>query len=355
MKSASLYGIKYSNRDFSQAETWGKNQFNSYFPIALVNYLDSKKLENIYLVLDDKLNVTHKTIKAEELYGINRKSNDLFYSFESPYTPYQKLVIGNLPRVDIVTQSQAKGHCLAPLEIKLTALPDNSTCDLSEKEFSTEIVIRPDTIVYLAYSIANLFKEKQHRNLQSLLGKRVNQIKDWTEGFEVIPYIKDMILSLDEVILSIIDKQTPILLQPVWKTEGKSPQLSENCLDVFVWSNLAFSQLFIDAGRNEIKGSKITRQIRTIIWLFKMLYDYAHKGQINYTKIIDELSYNTKNDKAFAVSGKTTHKYLACPELIKPRIKKKEIKNIILGGGQKLLSPERRFDAIIYNSPELFK
>ena len=36
------------------------------------------------------------------------------------------------------------------------------------------------------------------------------------------------------------------------------------------------------------------------------------------------------------------------------RITKNEIKNIILGGGQNLLSPERRFDAIIYNSPELF-
>jgi hypothetical protein len=41
-------------------------------------------------------------------------------------------------------------------------------------------------------------------------------------------------------------------------------------------------------------------------------------------------------------------------ELTKPRIKNNEIKNIILGGGQNLLSPERRFDAIIFNTPELF-
>jgi hypothetical protein len=45
---------------------------------------------------------------------------------------------------------------------------------------------------------------------------------------------------------------------------------------------------------------------------------------------------------------------MTCAELTKPRIKKKEIRKIILGGGQNLLSPERRFDAIIYNSPELF-
>jgi HindVP restriction endonuclease len=45
---------------------------------------------------------------------------------------------------------------------------------------------------------------------------------------------------------------------------------------------------------------------------------------------------------------------MTCDELAQPRITKSEIKNIILGGGQQLLSPERRFDAIIYNSPELF-
>ncbi|MCE7934428.1 MAG: HindVP family restriction endonuclease, partial [Chlorobi bacterium CHB2] len=35
-------------------------------------------------------------------------------------------------------------------------------------------------------------------------------------------------------------------------------------------------------------------------------------------------------------------------------ILKNEIKHIILGGGQNFLSPERRFDSIIVNSPEIF-
>ena len=95
--------------------------------------------------------------------------------------------------------------------------------------------------------------------------------------------------------------------------------------------------------------------MRTIIWLFKMLYDFSKDGQINHKRIIDTLSYNTKNDKAFAVSGIVTHPYMTCAELTRPRITKDEIKDIILGGGQNLLSPERRFDAIIYNSPELFE
>lgn len=46
---------------------------------------------------------------------------------------------------------------------------------------------------------------------------------------------------------------------------------------------------------------------------------------------------------------------MMCDRLTKPMIKKNEIKNIILGGGQNLLSPERRFDAIVFNSPDLFR
>jgi hypothetical protein len=42
------------------------------------------------------------------------------------------------------------------------------------------------------------------------------------------------------------------------------------------------------------------------------------------------------------------------PELLNPRITKEEVRNIILGGGQNYLSPERRFDGIILSNPEIF-
>jgi len=45
---------------------------------------------------------------------------------------------------------------------------------------------------------------------------------------------------------------------------------------------------------------------------------------------------------------------MKCDILTKPRITEGQIKEIIRGGGQNLLSPERRFDAIIFNSPDLF-
>ena len=99
----------------------------------------------------------------------------------------------------------------------------------------------------------------------------------------------------------------------------------------------------------------MTRHSRSVLWLLKMLLDFAEKGKMNAGWVIDELTYDTKNDKAFAVSGRITRKYMKSPELLKPRVNKSEIKNIILGGGEKLLSPERRFDAAIISAKNIFK
>ena len=99
---------------------------------------------------------------------------------------------------------------------------------------------------------------------------------------------------------------------------------------------------------------KITRFNRTVIWLYKMLLDFVTYGTFDYKRIIRLLSYNLANDKAFALPGTKSHPFLKSEELEMPRISKYEIKNIILGGGQNLLSPERRFDAVLVYSTELF-
>ena len=109
-----IFGLMHSNRDFTQADTWGKNQFNSSFPAGLANFIASKGLENIYLHLDRDLKVKHGKISTEDLFGIKPNSDDLFFSFESSFAPYQQLVIGNLPRVDLVTQLRSSGQCLRP-------------------------------------------------------------------------------------------------------------------------------------------------------------------------------------------------------------------------------------------------
>ncbi|MEA5510179.1 HindVP family restriction endonuclease [Crocosphaera sp. UHCC 0190] len=229
-----LFGIDHSNRDFTKSISWGKNQFNSSFPAALACYMSQKNLDPVYLKVDNQLEIYHDKISVSSILGLDYTSPNLFFAFERDYIPYQDIVIGNLPRIDLVTIDMSQQNlCLRGIEIKLTALPDNTTCELSENQYGSEIVVRPPTIVYLAVSIAKTYQQNRSI-LLSYLDPICSQIQDWT-----------------------------------------SPRL--------------------------------------------------------VLSIINELD-----------------------ELTQPRIKRDEISNIILGGGQKLLSPERRFDAIILNTPNLF-
>ncbi len=349
--SPKLFGINHSNRDFSQGETWGKNQFNSSFPVSLANYLFDKDILAVYIKTEANLKCVHKYISVKDVYGISPISNNTYFSFESPFLPFQKYIIGNIPRTDLVIMDSSSNLPLRGLEIKLTALPDHQTCDLTESQYGCELVIRPDTIVYLACSIVSKFSSNTSR-LTTIIGTQLDRINDWSNEKEVLPLIpvmKDILIKITNIIT---DEQTPFILQPIWKTIGKSSILAPNCLDVFVWSDLAVLNLFVPSDNHIPK--KICRPTRTLIWLLKMIFDYSKNLQIDHVTIINDLSYNTKNDKAFSIGGNGTFPLMRSKELTLPRITKNEIKHIILGGGQKLLSPERRFDAVIFNSSDLF-
>ena len=84
----SLFGLKHSNRDFTQKETWGKNQFNSSFPASLCAYLDGKGLKNVYLKLDENLKIQPAELSTQELYGLALDSDNLFGSTESVMQNY---------------------------------------------------------------------------------------------------------------------------------------------------------------------------------------------------------------------------------------------------------------------------
>lgn len=346
----SLFGLMNSNRDFCNAETWGKNQFNSSFPASLACYLHSKGLKAVYLLADEKMNNHHSYIGIDTLFGVDPLLEDIYFSFETQFTPFQKYVKGTIPRNDLVLLKD--GQCLSSLEIKLTALPDNTTCMLGDDQYGCEIVVRPDTIIYLACSIISGFNNDCNA-VADAIGKECLKIEDWSDPAEVSVYLQDMYDGIANVVSCVADKQMPLIMQPVWKTEGKKAILSNDCLDVFIWSNLGMLNLFMPRCCNEL--NKISRHTRSMVWLYRMLLDYSVTGSFDGFSIIDEISLNTKNDKAFSSQGLRTQPLMACEELVKPRIQKNEIKNIILGGGQNLLSPERRFDAIIFNSPELFE
>jgi len=346
-----LFGLTNTNRDFTKSKSWGKNIFNNAFPASLLCYFEHINLKPVYLRLDDDLSVQHAKISVETVLGIHPTHKSIFFSFESDYTPYRSLAVDTIPRADLVILDDASDQCTSALEIKLTALPDNSTFMLDDSLFGCELVVRPDTIVYLALSIALQFKSRRDVLLDYL--SPITKLGNWSDMENIAPKIPEIASVLDKLMVDNLGLQQPIVLQPVWKTQGRQLLLHVNAFDIFVWSNFAFTRLFF-RDRNNIRN-KPTRGARTIAWLAKMLLDYAQHGKIDHENVIDSMSYNTKNDKAFAVNGRVTQPYMACDELRQPRVKKSVIREIIRGGGENFLSPERRLDAAILSTPDLFE
>ena len=347
-----LFGLNQSNtnKDFRQAKAWGKNSFNNCFPIALLCYMQSQNIAPVYLALDENFELVPKKIDVNSIFGQAYDSEDIFFAFEYIYGQNQQFVKGDLPRIDLVVMdnSNSGSRWLRALEIKLTALPDNSTCDFSEEEYGCELVVRPNTIIHLTLEIISSYAKRQNELLEVLHPIFQNNF-DWEAEERVSERIPHIIQTVESLLLAKVDNQIPLVIQPIWKTVGKSAQLHENCLDVFVWSTFAFAKLLMDAAE---RGKTFSRAKRTAFWVIKMLSDFATGGKIDPQTV--SIGFSNQTDKAFALNGKRTYPYMSCSELVHPRIRKTEIKNIILGQGEKLLSPKRRFDAILANSPELF-
>lgn len=340
-----------SSRDYTKPKVWGKNQFNSSFPASLVAYMYSKGIKPVYLCTDNNNNVVHKYIGGDTLFGINPLADNAFYNYEAGYTAFDQYYTGEREKIDLVMVDTATDRSLTGLEIKLTALPDNTTKNKPEDKYSCEIEVRSPTICYLACTICQNYDGHEGRERLKRLIENVPKINHWEDTESVLPHYQSILNAVMAVSSDLNDRQVPLIVQPVWKTVGGRGVLADDCLDVFVWSNLAAIQMF---ARQPISKSEITRFMRSTIWLYRILFEYVTYGQFDYVEIVKKYAYETNTDKAFALPGTSSHVFLACDELTHPRISKREIKKIILGGGQNFLSPERRFDAVLVNSPELF-
>lgn len=345
-----LFGLTHSNRDFSKQESWGKNQFNSSFPAALCCYLASRNLTANYLQFQDA-QFKIGQIPIDQLFGLKPLSTATYFSFETSFSAYDQYSVGHIPRTDLViSKTGIRPEQVAALEIKLTALPDSTTCDSDEADYGSELVVRPDTMFYLAAGLAHNNKARLGRHFYADPVK----LNDWTDPGEVLAAFEIIHQKMFAFLCDPDLVETPNIVQPIWKTNGKSANLAEHCLDVFAWSTAGFLYFLLQI-TSTVNNKTISRPMRSLIWTYKMLLDIATVGQTNYQDTIDSLSFNTKNDKAFAVSGVVTRNYMRHENLQKPRIRRDEIRSIILGGGQNMLSPERRFDAIIVSSPDLFR
>ena len=352
-KNPSLFGISRSNRNFEDPYYWGKNQFNSAFPVALACYMRSKQLPAVYVKFKNTVSTKVDELEISELFGSSLPNEKLHFSFETRFDRFRDFVHDELPAIDLVVGKGDPVSQIRPIEVKLTTLPDNTTEGLSEDKYGSELVIRSATTRYMALSMAQSV-DAQRLRVREIFDPVFAKIRNWDSKAEMLPIAGKAVAALELFLTEFKSLQKPLLMQPIWKTVGKSPILAENCLDIFVWSDFALTHLFLDSARNPRDLAVISRNARAALRLSRFLYERSKADKVFQAPIYDGMTFDFQNDKEFAISGSRSRELMSCPRLTKPAITKSEIKNIILGNGHKHLSPERRFDAILYFSTDLF-
>lgn len=347
--SSPLYGIANSNRTGNHH--LGKNEFNSSFPVAMACYMRDNYIPAVYLKLKEDLKIEATSIDIDEVFnchGINGK--DLYFEFESKFQPYSQYSTDGIDNIDLIIKEGSQQIYLRALEIKLTVIPDNTTHSKNPELWAPEIVFRPVTTKYCALGIADAFSSDQ-----SVIKKHFEKlglsIIDWGNKNEMYRRIPEIVETIDSFEINHYRKQKPLIMQPIWRTKGKSPHLEEHAFDIFIWSDYAFTRLFLDnsvINTSSGKEIEITRQMRSTLRLARFLYEYGRAGNVQLQQIYTNMAFGLQTDKEFASAGNITYKYMNCDRLRKPILKSEVITKIIPEDKLKELSPERRFDQTLY-------
>jgi hypothetical protein len=198
----SLYGIEHSNR--SENDFWGKNQFNSSFPVALACYMRDKGVKAVYVSLSPDFQIINTEISFDDIFKSQLSNKNLKFCFESRFEPYQLFSREDIGSIDLVIKDTAENF-ITPLEIKLTVIPDYVTAKNEEKDWGCELVIRPATTKYIALGIVQSIQAKLN-NVRDIFEPICQDIQHWSNKREIsakLPFLINALNTLEkEFILS---------------------------------------------------------------------------------------------------------------------------------------------------------
>ena len=343
-----LFGISQSNR--GPDEMWGKNCFNSAFPAALACYMWARGIKPVYvraMVSPGGLTVGNAKIGVNQVFNAPAKvrNEDLRFEFEAKFEPYFGYAQNpaEVDGADLVIRHG--GKWLRLLQIKMTVVPDDGTSGESRENWGPELVLRPSDTCACALGIFHRIAGRA-KEVEAIFRNPCATIQHWNNRTEIKARRNELFACVERFLAEFHGGQQPYLLQPIWMTEGKKPVLaSNNAFDIFVWSDYAL----IAACLAQAKGKKdIDRATRAVVRFARAQYELATLGKIHIRRIYRAMDFGRQTDKELAMSGKMTRKHMTSPRRTSPILPPEVLPEIILNGGQKLLSPERRFDQTVY-------
>ena len=344
-----LYGLTNSNSSRQGKDLWGKNQFNSTFPLALCLMMRDDGVAPVAVALNSGGKVAadrSSRWSMEEVIGAKR--DNPYYHFEKTFAAYESLSRNEVEKIDLVVSVSGKDW--RPLEVKLTVVPDSSTARKPRSEWGPELVLRPVSSAYAMMGLASSLSEARNATLKADVMSEIrptyNAIQDWTNIVEIASNREPLRDTLSVVLDKTLQIQKPFLIQPIWRTEGQAPVLATQCFDLFVWSDAAVMRLPIDLS-HEATPNRVTRHLREVARHVRALYDVLNNGDFDYRATYAGMPLGNQTDKAFAMTGNLTRRYLAHMRLSTPHYKQDVLDRLILNGGGNELKPERRFDAAV--------
>jgi hypothetical protein len=345
-----LFGIEHSNRNVD--DHWGKNCFNSSFPTSLACYMMEKKIPAIYVHLEPTRNLKNPvkiscgSISMSDVFNCGDcKSSDLEFDFETAFHYYQQYAYDSLDNIDLVVCKDGKQ--IRPIEIKLTAFPDNTTASKPKEEWGSEIVVRSATMMYCALGIFDSVSKAEGANkIRDCFEIACSSISDWKNDYEVTHKLPMLLQKLNGFEALYYQYQKPVLMQVLWKTKGKTPFLEDDAFQVVIWSDFAFEKLV--AVRCDDKADKMSRPMTATARLINCLWELSKSGKINLASVYRELAYTNQNDKEFSVPGMSWRRFLKDADFSKFPVSKNALDELIDPAYIDKLSPERRLDQTIF-------
>lgn len=341
-----LFGIEHSNR--SADDHWGKNCFNSSYPTATACYMMENNIPAIYIHLENingRLSVVADEIPIREAFNCGHlHPQDLYFSFESIFEPYQQYSFDTIDGIDLVVKDTNNNY-LSPLEVKLTVLPTDSTSQRPEEQWGCELVIRSATTSYCALGMFDSIKNNS-RHVREIFEEACSSIQMWDNDFEMTHKMSSICESIDSFQMEYYQYQKPLFMQTVWKTQGKSPLLADQAFDIVIWSDYAFSRLFVDG--SDAPANTMRRPMRATARLARCLWELSKSGRIRVVDIYRQMAFGNQTDKEFAIGGQKWRQYVSSNRIVQPILPKTVINEIIEPGYIDKLSPERRFDQTLY-------
>lgn len=92
----------------------------------------------------------------------------------------------------------------------------------------------------------------------------------------------------------------------------------------------------------------MSRPMRATARLARCLWELSKSGKIRVADIYRQMAFGNQTDKEFSIPGNKWRNYVETPRIASPILPKSVVNEIIEDGYIEKLSPERRFDQILY-------